>query len=125
MVNRVVIVDDTQSLRDLMRGHVEKAGMEVVGEAADGLEAVTLVRATQPDAVILDVEMPVMDGIQALPGLRDAAPDTKIVVFSSRTDPDTEASAYHRGAAAVYFKGQATSAEVADHLRRLLDPDEG
>jgi DNA-binding NarL/FixJ family response regulator len=119
---RVVIVDDTDSMRELMRTHIEQAGgMEVVGEAVDGLHAVAVVRQTQPDAVILDVEMPVMDGLQALPGLRDAAPDAKIVVFSSRLERPTDSAARQRGADAVFFKGQVKSRDVVDHIRRLFD----
>lgn len=121
MCIRVVIVDDTDSLRELMRAHVEQAGgMEVVGEAIDGLDAVAVVRRTQPDAVILDVEMPVMDGLEALPGLRDAAPEAKIVVFSSRLEPRTEALARRRGADAFFAKGQANSRDVVAHIRRLF-----
>jgi DNA-binding NarL/FixJ family response regulator len=121
---RVLIVDDTESLRDLMCTHVTERGMQVVGEAADGLAAVGAARATQPDAVILDVEMPVMDGLQALPGLLDAAPDAKVVVFSSRTDPGTEEAAYARGAAGFFFKGRAQSAEVVDFVRTLFAGDD-
>lgn len=122
---RVVIVDDTDSLRELMRAHIEQAGgMEVVGEAVDGLHAVAVVRQTRPDAVILDVEMPVMDGLQALPGLREVAPEAKIVVFSSRLETPTDEAARQRGADAVFFKGQAKSAEVVAHIR-LLCGDNG
>ncbi len=122
MPTRVLIVDDTDSLRKLMCSHAVQRGMEVVGEAADGLSAVGLARETQPDAVILDVEMPVMDGLQALPGLLDAAPGTKIVVFSSRTDAATEDSAYARGAAGFFYKGRAQSGEVVDFVSTLF-PD--
>ena len=120
MPTRVLIVDDTESLRELMCSHAVQRGMEVVGEAADGLQAVGVARATQPDAVILDVEMPVMDGLQALPGLLDAAPDTKVVVFSSRTDSTTEEAAYARGAAGFFYKGRAQSGEVVDFVQTLF-----
>ena len=118
---RVVIVDDTDSLRELMRAHVEaEPGMEVVGEAVDGLHAVAVVRQAQPDAVILDVEMPVMDGLQALPGLLDAAPHAKIVVFSSRLEPDAEESARQRGAVGFFFKGRVKTGEVVTYVRDLF-----
>ena len=117
---RVLIVDDTESLRELMCSHVCGRDMEVVGEAADGLQAVGLARETQPDAIILDVEMPVMDGLQALPGLLDAAPNTKVVVFSSRTDAATEQAAYARGAAGFFYKGRSQSGEVVDFVQTLF-----
>ena len=119
---RVVIVDDTDSLRELMRDHVERDDrMEVVGEAVDGLHAVAVVRNSQPDAVILDVEMPVMDGLQALPGIIDAAPKAKIVVFSSRTEPQAEAAARARGADGFFYKGQSKSDEVVAYVAALFE----
>lgn len=120
MTIRVLIVDDTESMRELMRAHVNDAGMDVVAEAVDGLQAVTLARQVQPDAVILDVEMPVMDGLQALPGLIDAAPETKVVVFSSRSHAATAAAATARGAAGVFYKGQHKSRDVVDYVQRLF-----
>ena len=121
---RVVIVDDTDSMRELMRAHVEQSSdMEIVGEAVDGLDAVAVVRRTQPDAVILDVEMPVMDGLQALPGIRAAVPRAKIIVFSSRLEQPRSA-ARQRGADAVFFKGQAKSGDVVAHLRELFEAEE-
>ena len=121
MPTRVLIVDDTESMRELMRAHVGEHGMQVVGEAVDGLQAVELARAMQPDAIILDVEMPVMDGLQALPGLVAAAPDAKIVVFSSRAEANTEQAALSRGAAGVFFKGQSKSAEVVEFVRSVCN----
>lgn len=121
MPTRVLIVDDTDSMRELMRRSVDEHGMEVVGEAVDGLQAVALARETQPDAVILDVEMPVMDGLQALPGLVAAAPHAKVVVFSSRTEEATEQAARARGAAGVFYKGQSKSNEVVDFVQTVCN----
>ena len=121
---RVLIVDDTDSMRELMRSYVEAAGMDVAGEAVDGLKAVGAARSTQPDAIILDVEMPVMDGLQALPGLIDAAPHTKVVVFSSRSEAATADAARSRGAVGVFYKGQDKSREVVDYVRSLF-PENG
>lgn len=123
---RVMIVDDTESLRALLRAHIDAVtGMEVIGEATDGLQAVSIASHTQPDAIILDVEMPVMDGIQALEALRAAAPDAKIVVFSSRTEATTEASAFERGGDAFFRKGETNSAEVIDHLAGMFPAANG
>src|SRR4051812_43836917 len=80
---RVVLVDDSANIRVLVRTHLELDGrFAVVGEAADGRAAVQLARDLRPDAVVLDLAMPVMDGLHALPLIRDAAPPTKIVVLS-------------------------------------------
>lgn len=120
MSTRVLIVDDTESLRELMCSHAARQGMDVVGEAADGLTAVGVARRTQPDAIILDIEMPVMDGLQALPGLLDAAPTTQVVVFSSRLDAGTEEAAYSRGAVGFFYKGRTHSDEVVDFVKSLF-----
>jgi DNA-binding NarL/FixJ family response regulator len=94
--------------------------MEVAGEATDGRQAVEVARDVQPDAVILDVEMPVLDGLQALPGLARAAPNAKVVVFSSRADPETAAAARSPGVAGVFYKGHHKSREVVAFLRGLF-----
>lgn len=79
---RVVIVDDTEDLRMLLRIALVRGGMAVVGEAGDGLAGIEVVRTSRPDVVLLDLSMPVMDGIEALPHLRALAPDAKIIVLS-------------------------------------------
>lgn len=124
MLIRVLIVDDTDSMRELMATHVEQAGMTVAALAVDGLQAVAAARELQPDAIILDVEMPVMDGLQALPGLLAAAPATKVVVFSSRPEATTEAPARARGAVEVFYKGKSPSGEVVDFVRSLFPGDD-
>lgn len=122
MAIRVVIVDDTESLRALLRRHVEgTADMEVVGEAANGLEAVEVTRDTDPDAVILDVEMPVMDGLEALAGLKQATPGAKIVMFSSRSEPGTRARAVAGGVDGFFRKGETKTADVVDYVLHLFD----
>lgn len=117
---RVLIVDDTASMRELMRMHAIESGMEVVGEAADGVEAVSVALETQPDAVILDVEMPRMDGLQALPELSTAVPSAKVVVFSSRGEAATAPRAHAGGAAGVFYKGQHKSGEVVEYVQSLF-----
>ncbi len=64
-MTRVVIADDQALVRDGLRAILEDAGIEVVAEAADGAQAVEAVRNTQPDVVLMDIRMPVMDGIEA------------------------------------------------------------
>ena len=79
---QVVIIDDTEDLRFLLRTALTRAGMEVVAEAGDGRTGIEAVLATQPDVVLLDLAMPVLDGRAALPGLRRAAPAARVVVLS-------------------------------------------
>lgn len=79
---RVAIVDDTEDLRFLLRHALERGGMEVVAEAANGLEGIDAARETQPDVVLLDLAMPVLDGREALPRIRRDAPAARIIVLS-------------------------------------------
>jgi diguanylate cyclase (GGDEF)-like protein len=80
---RVVVCDDAPALRALMRASLELDGrVEVVGEAEDGERVVDLSAELRPDVVLLDLQMPGVDGLSALPRIRRAAPDTAVVVLS-------------------------------------------
>ena len=80
---RVVIADDSDDIRALLRAQLEMDGrFAVVGEAEDGAAAVEVVREQQPDLVVLDLAMPRIDGLTALPLLREAAPGARVVVLS-------------------------------------------
>jgi DNA-binding NarL/FixJ family response regulator len=79
----VVLCDDVPQLRVLLRFALEEDGhLHVVGEAGDGAGGVDLVGRLKPDAVLLDLSMPDMDGLEAIPAIRSAHPDTAIIVFS-------------------------------------------
>lgn len=80
---RILVVDDIAQMRDLIRLRLEQAGHEIVGEASTGRSAIVEAVATQPDAVVLDVMMPGMTGLEALPELLAGAPSTRVLVFSS------------------------------------------
>src|SRR3954462_6337199 len=81
---RVLLVDDLSDIRLVMRLLLEADGrVEVVGEAADGGEAVRLAGELLPDAVVLDLRMPGMDGVSALPLIRDASPGAVVVALSA------------------------------------------
>jgi len=80
---RVLLCDDVPDLRMIVRLNLEADGdVQVVGEAGDGVEAVEQAGALQPDVVLLDLSMPRLDGLEAIPLIREAAPGAKIVVFS-------------------------------------------
>ncbi len=95
---RVLLVDDDPDMRGLLVLMLAEDGrFAVVGHASDGAEAVRLAVSEQPDVVVLDLQMPGMDGLTALPLLRERLPHARIVVMSAFPDPLTLADAMRRG----------------------------
>ena len=79
----VVVCDDVPELRRLARAVLEEDGdMKVVGEAADGREAIEVIERLQPRIVVLDLSMPELDGLEAIPLIHQVSPVTEIVIFS-------------------------------------------
>jgi len=120
---RVVLADDHQILRDGIRRGLESAGEEVVGEAENGEEALEVVRATTPDIVLMDLSMPVLDGVAATRRITDEFPGVKVVVLTMHDDPARTRSALEAGALAYLTKG-TSFADVLDTLRRVIAGDE-
>lgn len=103
---RIVVVDDVEDLRALVRLLLESTGQfEVVGEGGTGVEAVEAARTQQPDLILLDMSMPDMDGLEALPLLREAAPWAKVVVLSGFERERLWPLAAENGAIAYIEKG--------------------
>jgi len=103
---RVVIADDTADLRAMVRAMLETlTNVEVVAEATNGLEAVQACISLQPDLLLLDLSMPVMNGMEALVQVRTCAPGTKVVVLSGYARDQAAVDALSRGAAAYVEKG--------------------
>lgn len=120
---RVVIADDSSDIRRMLRLSLELDGdFEVVGEAGDGEQAVSLVEKEHPDAIILDLAMPVMDGLQAIVHIRERSPLTRIVVLSGFNASQMATKARSLGADAYLEKGTAFN-DVATLLRGLHTRD--
>ena len=116
---RVVLADDTKEYRELLLMILEQDGrFEIVGQAANGEEAVAVTEAERPDAIVLDLAMPVLDGLQAIPLLRAASPETAIVVLSGFARGQLDGEALARGASAYVEKGEAFS-RIAETLLRV------
>ncbi len=116
----VVIVDDTPDLRDLLRLALERSGdFRVVAEAADGRQAVDVVAAHSPDLVLLDIAMPVMDGLEALPLVRRTSPRSTVVMLSGFGASAMTAKALAGGADGYIQKGQPLSS-LLTQLRTLI-----
>ncbi len=103
---RVVLADDTAEIRKLLRLTLEVDGrFQVLDEASDGETAVTIAAAQRPDAIVLDLAMPVKDGLQAIPEIKQRSPETKILVLSGFDAEQMSAEALSRGADAYIEKG--------------------
>jgi DNA-binding NarL/FixJ family response regulator len=110
---RVLVVDDTASIRTEIRLLLEDAGLEVVGEADHGAEGVILARELRPDVVVMDVRMPILDGIAATSYITRELPGTRVIVFSAFDDAELAESARAAGAAGFLTKGTSPAAIAA------------
>ena len=104
MATRVLIVDDHPLTRDALAALLMQHGFDVAGHAADGDEAVQVARRLQPELVLLDLSMPGVSGIDALPRLREAAPDAEVVVLTASGTEENLLAAIRGGAAGYLLK---------------------
>jgi DNA-binding NarL/FixJ family response regulator len=120
MTARVVLADDAPDMREMLRLALEMTGeFAVVAEAADGEAAVQSAQEQKPDVVLLDLSMPLLDGLDAIPAIRSAAPSCRILVLSGYSDATLRRAALGRGADAFVVKGAAPR-EVVAAVRALL-----
>ena len=114
---RVLVVDDHLLFAEMLGLALDLSGrFEVVGHAHNGRDAIEQAAWLRPDVVVMDVEMPVLDGIAATPRVLGAAPAAKVVIVSSSKSPDDRRRAVEAGA--VAFLGKETS---TDELVRALE----
>lgn len=114
---RVLLCDDMQQIRMLLRTEMSlEADLEVVGEATNGAEAIEAARASQPDVVVLDLTMPVMDGLEALPRIRAVAPEARVIMLSAHGSSEMESKAVAAGATR-YIEKTATTQEIVEAVR--------
>jgi CheY-like chemotaxis protein len=103
---RVVLADDVAVYRQLTRALLEADGrFEIVAEAGDGLEAIQACESEQPDVILLDLAMPRLDGLQAIPRIKACSPRTSIIVLSGFARDQLERQALAAGANAYLEKG--------------------
>ena len=126
--SRVLIVDDHAVVREGLRTFLQlQEGIEVVGEAADGAEAIRQAGALTPDVVLMDLVMPRLDGVRAMRALRQKAPHSRVIVLTSFLDDERLMPAVAAGAAGYLLKDVEPS-ELARAVRSayegqaLIDP---
>jgi DNA-binding NarL/FixJ family response regulator len=120
MEERILIVDDhpltLEALASLLRQH----GFDVVGQATDGEEAISMASELEPDLVLLDLTMPGMDGLTALPRLREATPSSEVVVLTASGTEENLLAAIRAGAAGYLLKSEPPE-RIAEFLRGVAD----
>ena len=97
-MNRLLIVDDAMIMRKVIRDVALEAGWQVVGEAANGEQAVAMYAELKPDLVTMDLVMPVLGGLEALGRIRDADPDARVIVVSALDQKQTLMDSFRLGA---------------------------
>ena len=125
---RVLIVDDHAVVRQGLRTFLSlQDGIDVVGEASDGREAIAAAQRLRPDVVLMDLVMPRVDGVQAMRELRDHVPGARVIVLTSFLDDDRLLPAIRAGAAGYLLKNVepselARAVRTADAGDALIDP---
>ncbi len=124
MTLRILLADDHAILREGIRRSFESAGEVIVGEAANGQEAIALALGTRPDIIVMDLSMPVLDGIDATRAIKQQMPEAKVVVLTMHDDVDATRRALEAGAAGFMSKG-SSFAEVLATVRGVASGEVG
>jgi two-component system, chemotaxis family, chemotaxis protein CheY len=121
MTARILVVDDVPSIRQSMRFCLEQeAGLVICGEAENGKVAVDQVQELRPDVVIIDLSMPVMNGLDAARAIKAIAPGTHILMFTLHTYPYLTDEARKVGIDRVLSKADSGGAELLQAVRTLV-----
>jgi DNA-binding NarL/FixJ family response regulator len=122
VATRVLIVDDHPLTRDALGALLTQNGFTLAGEAPDGESAIQLARELEPDLILLDLAMPGMDGLEALPHLRDAAPDCEVVMLTASVGDENLLAAIRAGAAGYLLKTEPPE-RIVEFLRGAAKGD--
>jgi DNA-binding NarL/FixJ family response regulator len=115
---RVMIVDDHPVWRHGIRADLERSGVAVVAETADGGDAIELARTTTPDVILMDLHLPTVSGVDAIKAIVADSPDARILVLSA-TGEETEVLEAVKVGATGYLLKSATEEEITDAVRRV------
>ncbi len=118
---RVVVIDDTEDIRDVLHIALDRADdFEFVASAADGESGVAIAEAHQPDLVLLDIAMPELDGLQALPLIRHGCPRAVVIMLTAFTEEVAALSAIEHGAHGFIRKGGSVP-ELLGQMREIWE----
>lgn len=106
---RLVLADDHILVRQSLRSFLEREGMQVVGEASDGQELISVVARLCPEVAVLDISMPLMNGLDAAGQIRRASPQTKIILLTRHDEDQYVTEALRIGAKGYVLKNQAAT----------------
>ena len=107
MQTRLLLADDHALIRQGLRALLEKQGFQIVCEASDGQEALRSVQKTQPDVAIIDISMPILNGVDAARELKKSAPKTKIILLTQHDEDQYVTEALRAGVKGYVLKSQA------------------
>jgi DNA-binding NarL/FixJ family response regulator len=113
---RVLVVDDDEGFREVLRDFLLDDGFDVIGEARDGAEAVAATQRLRPDVILMDFRMPNLDGLQATRAIKEVVPEVQVIILSAYDDPGLKRGADEVGVYCYLIKGCPPSI-VRDTLR--------
>jgi DNA-binding NarL/FixJ family response regulator len=120
MGERILLVDDHPLTRSALAGLLTQQGFDVIGEASDGEEAIAAAMRLEPDLILLDLSMPGLDGLSALPQLREAAPGCEVVVLTASGTEENLLGAIRGGAAGYLLKSEPPE-RIVEFLRGVAN----
>jgi two-component system, NarL family, nitrate/nitrite response regulator NarL len=116
---RVLIVDDEPLFRQVLESLLDvEQGVEIVGKGANGKQAVKLAQELEPDVIVMDVSMPVMDGLEATREIRDQDPSARVLILTGGTNV-TDVDKARTAGASSYLTKDRIAAELVDEIRNL------
>ena len=121
MTPRVLVVDDTEHVRSMLVDILRLYGFDVVGQAADGHEAIRVTAELRPDIVVMDYRMPDKDGLQTTREIRAEVPEQRVILYSAFIDQTLEDEAAQAGVSVCVPKGSGVETLAAEISALVMD----
>jgi len=118
-IPKILVVDDFAPWRSMMRSQLAYSGFQVLAEASNGREGIEKAAQLHPDVVVLDLEMPILNGLEAAPTILQVSPSTKVIFLTQQMDNEVRTTALATGDVAYLLKSNA--GEIASVIHDVLD----